>query len=270
MIPYVLIWGGGDLASGVAIRLHRSGIRLLVIEQQQPLAVRLSVAFARAVFESNIKIEEVQGRLIQIPEQMKNCWQEESVPVLVDPGLNLLPAYRPLVVIDARMRKKTPDLPLETASLVIGLGPGFTASDNCHAAIETNRGHFLGRVCWEGSPQRDTGVPGKVQGYGIERVFFAPLSGEAVTYVSIGDWVNKGDRVVSVGKKTLLAPFDGLIRGLIHPGVSVNEGTKLGDIDPRHGRYRCWTVSEKSLAIGGGVLEALLTRKAIRNQLWMM
>ncbi len=268
MTPYVLIWGGGDLASGAAIRLYRSGIKVLVIETPQPKAVRLSVSFARAVFDGQILIEDVPAALIHSPEDMDQCWLNKQVPVLVDPELDLLTKFPPFVLVDARMHKRQENQLLELADLVIGLGPGFTAQVNCHAAVETNRGHFLGRVFWEGSTEADTGVPGIVQNYGVERVFFAPTAGEVIAHKAIGVWVHEGDKVMTIGGVDVTAPFDGLIRGMIHEGTMVNKGEKVGDIDPRPEAYRCWTVSEKSLAIGGGVLEAVITREAIRQQLW--
>ncbi len=269
MIQYVLMWGGGDLASGAAIRLHRSGIKVLVIETPQPKAVRLTVSFARAVFEGQISIEDVPATLIQSPEEMDQCWFNKQVPVLVDPELVLLSNFRPVVLVDARMSKQQESHSIALADLVIGLGPGFTAQVNCHAAVETNRGHFLGRVFWEGSTEADTGVPGIVQNFGVERVFFAPADGEVIAHTAIGDWVLEGVKVMTIGGVDVTAPFDGLMRGMIHAGTKVNKGEKVGDIDPRPEVYRCQTVSEKSLAIGGGVLEAVLTRNAIRQQLWV-
>lgn len=268
MMNYALIWGGGDLASGVAIRLFSVGIRVLVVETAKPLAVRRSVSFAQAVYDGETQIEGVTGKLIDMPMEMIACWNEAVIPVIVDPELNLLIEYQPLVLIDARMWKRHVDLPLDMAALVIGLGPGFVVGQNCHAAIETNRGHFLGRVYWEGSPEPDTGIPGKVQAYAKERVLHAPAAGEVVTQVEIGDSVKSGDPILSVDGETVRAPFDGIVRGLIYPGTPVRKGMKVGDVDPRPETFRCWYVSEKSLAIGGGVLEAILTQKRIRALLW--
>ncbi len=268
MTPYVLIWGGGDLASGVALRLHRVGIQVLVVEKEQPLAVRRSVSFAEAAYEGEIKIEDVTGRLIDSPDAMKSCWENGEVPVLIDPELAVVANHRPLVLVDARMRKKAYPLDLSIADLVVGLGPGFTVGENCHAAVETNRGHFLGRVYWEGSPEPDTGIPGTVAAYAAERVLHAPADGVVETLVSIGDVVRKDDPLLQVEGHTVTAPFDGVVRGLIHSGVIAKAGMKVGDVDPRPETFRCWYVSEKSLAIGGGVLEAILTQPEIRRQVW--
>jgi len=268
MSNFVLIWGGGDLASGAALRLFRVGIKVLIVETTQPLAVRRSVSFAQAVYDGKTQIEDVIGKMIETPSEMKALWNQGITPVIVDPELSLIKKYQPLVLIDARMRKRHVDLSLHKAALIIGLGPGFVVGENCHAAIETNRGHFLGRVYWEGSPEPDTGIPGKVQAYAKERVLHAPASGEVVTHVIIGDAVKAGDTILSIEGETVPAPFDGIVRGLIHPGITVRKGMKVGDVDPRPEPFRCWYVSEKSLAIGGGVLEAILTREKIRARLW--
>jgi len=268
MSNYALIWGGGDLASGASLRLFRIGIRVLVVETTQPLAVRRSVSFAQAVYDGETQIEGVTGKLIGEPSEMSACWNEGIIPVIVDPELDLMENYRPLVLIDARMRKRYVDLPLDLAEMVVGLGPGFIVGQNCHAAVETNRGHFLGRVYWEGSPEADTGVPGKVQAYTKERVLHAPTAGEVVTHVKIGDTVKAGDPLLSVEGERVSAPFDGVVRGLIHAGIIARKGMKVGDVDPRPETFRCWYVSEKSLAIGGGVLEAILTQEKIRSKLW--
>ncbi|MCB2202489.1 EF2563 family selenium-dependent molybdenum hydroxylase system protein [bacterium] len=268
MTPYVLIWGGGDLASGVALRLHRVGMRVVVVERSQPLAVRRTVSFAQAVYDGEITLEDVTGRLVDSAAEMDSCWDAGEIPVIVDPELTFVEQYRPLVLVDARMRKKSFALDLSIADLVIGLGPGFTVGENCHAAIETNRGHFLGRVYWERSPEADTGIPGKVQVYAAERVLHAPDAGVVEILVDIGDTVSKGDPILRVNGQVEAAPFDGVVRGLIHDGVQARKGMKVGDVDPRPETFRCWYVSEKSLAIGGGVLEAVLTKKAIRDRIW--
>jgi xanthine dehydrogenase accessory factor len=268
MTSFVLIWGGGDLASGVAIRLHRVGMRVLVVETPQPLAVRRSVSFAQAVFDGETRIEGVIGKLVGTPLEIRECWRMGFVPVVVDPELTLLKELQPLVLVDARMQKKCVDLSLDLADMVIGLGPGFVVRQNCHAAIETNRGHFLGRVYWEGSPEEDTGIPGKVLAYTKERVLHAPADGEVLNDVEIGDSVKRGDIILRVGGEPVLAPFDGVVRGLIYKGLKVRKGMKVGDVDPRPETFRCWYISEKSLAIGGGVLEAILTQEAIRSKIW--
>jgi xanthine dehydrogenase accessory factor len=196
---------------------------------------------------------------------------EGFIPVIVDPNCDMIQSHSqlsPLALIDARMTKRTPDIRMESAPLVIGLGPGFNAGQNCHAAIETNRGHFLGRVIWEGAPEADTGVPGTVAKHQSDRVLRAMVDGIFHTKVDIGYLVRKGQLIADVEDHPIFAPFDGIVRGLLHDGLSVSRGLKVGDIDPRQDPRYASLVSEKSLAIGGGVLEALLTHPEIRRRIW--
>lgn len=269
----ILIRGGGDLASGVALRLHRSGFKLLITEHPQPLAVRRLVSFAEAVYRGKFSVEGVKACLVNNLDEVKNVLDKREIPVIVDPDCvevfsvnSPLPA--PLALVDARMTKRRPDLGMNAAPLVIGLGPGFTAGTNCHAAIETNRGHFLGRVIWDGSPEADTGIPGAVNRYQEDRVLRAPADGLFHAKVDIGDPIQKGQVIATVADHIVIAKINGTLRGLLHDGLNVERDIKVGDIDPRSDPRFASVVSDKSLAVGGGVLEALLTCKEIRERLW--
>jgi xanthine dehydrogenase accessory factor len=79
--------------------------------------------------------------------------------------------------------------------------------------------------------------------------------------VSIGDAVVEGQALGQAGGQSLAAPFTGVVRGLIAPGSRVPAGYKIGDLDARADRQACFTISDKALAVGGGVLEAILARK---------
>ena len=265
----VLIRGGGDLASGVAVRLHHSGFEVLITELPKPLVVRRTVSFAEAVSEGSKEVEGITAVLIRNPEDVKDTVRTGNIPVLVDPDLACLKEIRPDVVVDARMRKKPSLEGKELATLVIGLGPGFIAGENCHTVIETNRGHNLGRVIWAGPPQEDTGIPGMVHGFASERVLRAPEDGKLVTGAKIGDHVKNGTVIALVGSQAVLAPFDGVLRGLIKPGSYVTTGMKIGDVDPREDPTIWSLVSDKSRAIGGGVLEAILACPDLRSGLWI-
>ena len=262
----VLIRGGGDLASGVAVRLHRAGFEVLVTELPNPLVVRRTVSFAEAVFSQYVQVEEVTGRLAETYSQVSGILDQDEVAVMVDPDLAHLAEFSPLVLVDARMRKRPPETGLEIAPLVIGLGPGFTAGKDCHAVIETMRGHFLGRVIWEGAALADTGIPDSVLGKDAERVLRAPEDGVLQSYKQIGDLISEGDLIARVNGEDLRAPFDGVLRGLVHDGLQVRVGMKIGDLDPRSDPVYTRLVSDKSLAIGGAVLEAILTRPEIRRE----
>lgn len=262
----VVIRGGGDLASGVALRLHRSGMRILIIELEQPLVIRRTVSFAEAIYQGETQVEEVSAMRVESISDMEDSWQGGAIPVLVDPDclvLNQLSrtSHQVSVLVDGRMTKGPPYLALNLVPLMIGLGPGFLAGENCHAVIETNRGHYLGRVIWEGNPLPNTGIP---EGFGDryrDRVLRAPSAGEFHAHSAICTRLKAGDLVAEVGGLQILAPFDGVLRGLLHTGLWVDKGFKVGDIDPRGDPSYCHLVSDKSLAIAGGVLEAIMASR---------
>lgn len=253
----VILRGGGDLATGAAFRLHMAGFPLIVLELPHPLVVRRRVALATAVLEGSLTVEGMTGRLVRSPEEALDMARPMAhIPVLVEPGL---PAgLRPSALVDARMAKRNIDTRMDQSPTVVALGPGFTAGVDCHAVVETMRGHDLGRVIRRGGAYPDTGTPGIVAGKGAERVLRAPADGPAHWYRDIGDRASAGELLGEVGGCEIHAPFAGVVRGLIAPGTVVRRGLKIGDIDPRADASACFTISDKALAVGGGVLEAVL------------
>jgi xanthine dehydrogenase accessory factor len=260
----VLIRGGGDLATGVAIRLHRAGIKALIIELAQPLAVRRAVSFAEAVYEGRHTVEGVKARLVEA-DQLSAVLEADEIPVLIDPNADILLRAPFCVVVDGRLTKQTPaPLPIQVP-LHIGLGPGFTAGTNCHAVIETRRSHTLGRVIWEGTSQPDSGEPDGDP----RRVLRAPADGELIGMKRIGEHVEGGEIIAIISEQyPVISPFRGVLRGLFRDGLYATKGLKIGDIDPHNDPAACFLVSDKALAIGGGVLEAVLSRREIREQLF--
>lgn len=266
-LPRVLIRGGGDLATGVAARLHRSGFGVIITEIAKPKAVRRLVALAEAVFTGRVEVEELECQLVEGPQEALKILNEGIIPILIDPKATIRHSIKLSALVDARMRKKEPDLKMDVAAFVIGLGPGFFAGQNCHAVVETNRGHHLGRVIWEGPAEPDTGVPETVTGYDVDRVLRAPADGQTKAQVGLGSIVKKGEVIARVGDTPLIAAFDGALRGLIHESVEVNKGDKIGDLDPRMDPSYCYEISDKALAVGGAVLEVLLSHAEVRRML---
>ncbi len=258
----ILLRGGGDLATGVAWRLHHAGFPVVVTELPHPLVVRRRVALATAVLEGEITVESLRAVRVETPDEAWTLAQTGLIPVLAAPDiaqrLNSSLVTRYSSIVDARMAKRNIDTAIDQAPLVVALGPGFTAGVDCHAVVETNRGHRLSRVIWHGTAEANTGTPGIVAGKGRERVLRAPADGIARWRVDIGDRVREGEILGDVAGHEIAAPFDGVVRGLIAPGTVVPVGLKIGDIDPRDDVAACFTISEKALAIGGGVLEAVL------------
>lgn len=255
---WVVIKGAGDLATGVAARLWRSGMKVAMTELERPLTIRRTVAFSEAVYDGETTVENLTARRVADIPGVYAAWQSGIIPVLVDSCAECVPAIRPQAVVDAILAKRNLRTSILDAPLVIGLGPGFTAGRDVHAVIETNRGHFLGRVLWRGSAQPDTGVPGEIGGAGRERVIHAPADGEFRHERPIGSLVAQGELLGFAGDAAVRAPIGGVLRGLIHDGIPVQAGLKIGDVDPRANREHCFTISDKALSIGGGVLEAIL------------
>src|SRR5262245_52037603 len=251
--------GGGDMATGAAVRLVRAGFPLVIAELSQPLTVRRAVALASAVLQGSIEVEGVRAERVDDPAKARELAAAGRVPVLVDPDGESIRLLAPEVVVDARMTKTNAGGRRETARFLVALGPGFSAGEDCDAVIETNRGHFLGRVYWKGRAEPDSGTPDPIQGHGRVRVLRAAAPGVVRTHAEIGDAVVKDQQVATVGGHPVCAPFRGVLRGIIADGTVVPAGVKIGDVDPRERREYCFTVSDKSLAVGGGVLEAILS-----------
>lgn len=251
-----VIRGGGDLATGVAWRLTRAGLNVVVTELPAPLTVRCSVALSSAVRDGSIDVEGMTGRLAATADEAIGFARAGDVGVIVSPAL---PAVDADVIVDARLAKRNIDTTIDDGGLVVALGPGFTVGLDCHAVVETQRGRHLGRVLWNGSAEPNTGTPGAVGGRGVERVLRAPVPGKVRWTRSIGDLVGEGERLGHVGSDWVEAPFDGIVRGLIADGTTVPAGLKIGDVDPRRDPALCSEISDKALAIGGGVVEAVFS-----------
>lgn len=257
----ILIRGAGDLASGVAWRLRRCGFPVVMTELAEPLVVRRTVSFAEAVFAGETFVQGTLARRAANVNQARDLLAEGVIPVLVDPLTVCRHDLQPAVLVDAIMAKVNTGAVIDDAPLVIALGPGFTAGRDCHAVIETNRGHDLGRVIWQGEAEPDTKTPGEVGGYKGARVLRAPADGHIHAHAAIGDRVQEGAVIAHIDGAPMVAPFTGVLRGLVHPSVTVHTGMKIGDLDARAEPRYCFTISDKSLAIAGGVLEAILTAR---------
>ncbi len=257
----VVVRGGGDLASGAAHHLHRAGFPVVVLELPAPLAIRRTVSFASAVLGGDVTVDSadpVVGRLAETPGDAVAIARGGAVAVLVSPDI---PDFgEPIsVVVDARLAKRNIDTAIDQAPLVVALGPGFTAGEDCDAVVETMRGHRLGRVIWEGPAAPNTGVPGSVGGATAQRVVRAPAAGTVNWDVAIGDLVEADQRLGTVGSFPVTTPISGVVRGLIAPGFDATTGLKIADIDPRAEPTACFEISDKARLVGAGVLLATLT-----------
>jgi xanthine dehydrogenase accessory factor len=268
----VVVKGGGDLASGVAYRLKRGGFPLIMTELPAPLLVRRTVCYGEAVYNGEVAVEGLVARRVHTCAEAQALAASEIIPVWVDPQASIVAKLRPHVVVDAIVAKVNTGTTIHDAPLVVALGPGFTAGQDCHAVIETNRGHWLGRVIYpgcgpavNGQAQPDTRTPGIIENRADDRVLRAPTAGQVTPQTRIGDRIAAGQLIATVNGHDIRAAFSGVLRGLVHSDVQLTPGTKIGDLDPRGEVSHCFTISDKSLAIGGGVLEAILASDLMRE-----
>ena len=254
----VLIRGAGEMASGVAHRLARSGFRLVMTDLEKPTAIRRETSFCEAAYRDEMEVEGVTARLIASCNEVESCWKAGRIPLLIDPDNGVKEEIRPDILIDAVMAKVNTGTGIDDAHLVIALGPGFTAGKDVHVVVETNRGHNLGRLILSGQAEPNTSEPAPRMGYTEERVLRAPADGVFRALKKIGDVVKTGETVCMVNEIPVIAEIDGVLRGILMDDLDVEKGLKAGDIDPRADRSHCFTISDKARAIGGAVLEGIL------------
>ena len=270
--PLVIVRGAGDISTGTIHRLFKAGFDVLVLETERPSAIRRRVAFSEAVYDGAATVEGVTAVRIADIEQAGATLARGEVPLLVDPEGACIRRLKPSAVVDAILAKRNLGTTMNMAPLTIALGPGFEAGRDVHFVIETMRGHDLGRIIASGSAAPNTGVPGIISGYGIERVIHAPAAGVFHMLRDIGSLVEAGEAVGSIatpeGEIPVCAKIAGLLRGILRDGYPVSKGFKLADVDPRPDQLKnCTTISDKARCIAGSVLELVSAAKARRERL---
>lgn len=258
----VLIRGAGDIATGIALRLYRAGSQVVMTDLPKPTAIRRTVSFSQAILQGKTTVEGVTARCCTV-ETVPDILAAGEIPVLADPKGLCKEVLHPDVMVDAILAKKNLGTAITDAPVVIAVGPGFTAGVDCHAVVETMRGHYLGRVIWEGTAQPNTASPGLIDGYAGERVLRAPRDGIFRQILDIGMQVQPGDVAGYVESVPMTCTIGGILRGILSDGTPVTAGMKAGDIDPRCAPEHCLCASDKALAVGGGVLEAILQKTEV-------
>jgi xanthine dehydrogenase accessory factor len=262
----IVIRGAGDIATGIALRLWRAGIRVVMTDLAKPTAIRRTVCFSQAIVYGKARVEDVTAKLAAAPDEALSLLGQGFVPVLADPDGACIPYLKPNAVVDAILAKKNLGTRITDAPVVIGVGPGFCAGTDCHAVVETMRGHYLGRVIHDGPAIPNTGIPGLIGGFSGERVLRAPADGVFRQMLDIGAQVKEGDVAATVDGVPMLCTLDGVLRGILADGTPVFKGMKSGDIDPRCKVEHCYCASDKALAVGGGVLEAVLNLTGVLRE----
>lgn len=262
----ILIRGAGDIATGIALRLRRAHLPVVMTDLERPTAIRRTVCFSQAILFGTFTVEDVTADRANAAAEVSEILKRGHIPVLADPEGACISALRPDVVVDAILAKKNLGTRMTDAPVVIGVGPGFSAGTDCRAVVETMRGHYLGRVIYDGSALPNTGMPGLIGGFSGERVLRAPADGTFHPLHEIGDQVREGDVAAEVNGVPMVCTLTGVLRGILAEGTPVFRGMKSGDIDPRCEVKHCYCASDKALAVGGGVLEAILNLTGILKE----
>ena len=259
MSELIIVRGGGDLASGVIQKFHRSGFRVVVLEVEKPSFIRRTVCYGEAVYQKEIILEESKAVLAHGIDEIDKILDGGNITVIVDPRGETIKKLKPLAVIDAILAKKNLGTSIHMAPITVGLGPGFTAGEDVDIVVETMRGHDLGRLIFSGEAKKNTGVPGVIKGYGRERVIYSEVDGVIKNIKNIGDLVEKDEIIALINNTEVRSPLTGILRGLIKDRYEVPQGFKIGDVDPRKDEQQnCCTISDKARNIGGAALEAVL------------
>ena len=255
-----LIRGSGDVGSAVAHVLLRNGHAVVLHDVALPAAPRRGMAFADAIFDGGCELEAVRGRRVDAAHELSAAAADEvllTTAALVD----VLAALKPDVLVDARMRKRAqPERQRGLAALTIGLGPNFVAGETTDLAIETQWGEQLGAVVEQGPTRRLGGEPRAFEGHARDRFVYAPVGGVMRTQARIAQRVAAGETVATIGEERLLAPLDGILRGLVHDGVPVQKGAKVLEVDPRGDPAKASGIGERPRRIAEGVLAAIGAR----------
>ena len=254
----VLVKGAGDIATGVAYQLYQAGFRVLMTDVEKPTSIRRTVCFSEAIVKGKTTVEGVTAVRIDDVSEAERIIDEGMIPVIVDPKASCNGVFRADAIVDAILGKENLGTTIHDAPVVIAMGPGFCAGVDCHAVIETMRGHTLGRIYYKGSAKPNTGIPGMIGGYSLERILRAPVSGTFQQVRQIGDIVKAGEICAYVDGTPMATAIDGVVRGILPTGTIVTEGMKSGDVDPRGAVVNCYTISDKALCMGGAAVVALM------------
>jgi len=267
MVPFAVILGTNEVASAVAVQLHRAGFSVVLSHDPMPPVIRRKMAFHDALFDDLVTLDGVGAQRAATGLEIRGALGRTAGVLVTELGLLDLLVVRTLdVLVDARMQKyqTIPDL-RRLARHTIGLGPGFSAGSNCDIAIET-RPATAGRILEQGPTEPADAMPPDLGGHAAERFVRAEVSGRWHTALEIGTRIFKSFVIGHLGNLVVRAPFDGILRGLVRDGTEVPAGSKLLEVDAR-GRNASWTgIDGRSRRIAKAVAHAIAKREAQLQQ----
>lgn len=260
----VAVRGGGEIGTAIAHKLQRSGFKVFIIEDDTPISIRRTVAYAQAVFDGEMTVQGVKGVRVDQAEEIFQAWEKRTIPIIVDSKCNILREIPVDILVDAIMARKNTGTHRNMAAITIATGPGFVAGQDVDIVIETKKGHDQGRLIFEGAAEPETAIPGESEGVDANKVFNSPVDGIVRHQIEIGDMVHKGQVLLDVEGIMVHAQISGIVRGVIRNGSSVWKGLKILEIDSDVSLEQCYRLSQRSRDVAGGVLEAVMFMK---NQL---
>ncbi|CAN5373707.1 hypothetical protein BH10PSE10_BH10PSE10_02090 [soil metagenome] len=238
---FAVILGTNEIASAVAVRLHRAGFRVVLSHDPLPPVIRRKMAFHDALFDDDVTVEGIPAQRADTGLEIRTALSQAPGVIITELGLLDLIVIQTIdILVDARMQKylATPDL-RRLARSAVGLGPGFAGDVNCDIAIETRPGK-AGQIIQQGYADEPDGVSHRLGSHWGERFVRSEFAGRWNTAIEIGTRVFKDFVVGHLGNTPIRAPFDGVLRGIVRDGTEVPAGVKLLEIDSR-GRRAVWT-----------------------------
>jgi xanthine dehydrogenase accessory factor len=257
-VTVVIVRGIGDIGSAVGHLLFREGYGVVIHDDPRPATTRRGMAFADAAFDGQGELDGVRAvRTDGVGEIARALERSYVVPVHLGSLGMLLAGLGHQVLIDARVRKRAaPEVQVGLAELTIAMGPALVAGLHAHVVVETSW-DALGAVITDGTSLPLAGEPRAIAGHARDRYVYAPVDGVLHTKAGIGDAVRRGEEVARVSDAALLAPLDGILRGLTHDDVPVVAGTKVIEVDPRGRVDEVRGIGERPRRIAEGVLSAM-------------
>jgi xanthine dehydrogenase accessory factor len=254
----VLVVGSGDVASAVAHSLFAGGHQVVIQEEPSPTTLRRGMSFTDAIFAGKSELAGLLAKCCHDQEAvgaMQRCGK--ALPLVVGELDSVARVFQPHVLVDGRMRKRAiPPILRGGGAKTVGIGPGFECGQHVDLVIESQWGPQLGHLLTHGRAAALAGEPTPIGGVGRERFVYSPREGTFRTSLDIGARVEAGQIVAHVDDSPVSAPMAGVLRGIVHDEVRVQEGTKLIEVDPRH-ESQCFGLGERPRAIAAGVLRAI-------------
>lgn len=256
MEPLILVRSGGNIASGIIYRLTRAGYKVVVNELPIPKMLRREASYGAAVHRGEMVLERIRSRHVFLPE-VKKTLDEYVVPVVTEPYEKVLDVLQPMVVVDSIHANKNLGTSIDDAPLVIAVGAGFDASEDVDVVVEATRSYNMGRCIYDGKALSEKAAAARTKKSNRERIMYAPCDGLFTARRYIGEEVEKNEVIGYIDETPIKAEISGILRGALKSGLLVSKGDKILDIDHELNEIDCFSLSDRALAIGGGVVEAV-------------